>query len=144
VAGGIEKSNETPWDSMVWDGSMALRHTGTEVDLALDLLTGPASGLDGAFAILSGLPGLPYEGGNPRVGEVRSNLAIGERVGKVTIKTCQKKEPKSTRRSCLPNNTHSRAHKAFAAVALLRDDVQKVEDRLNEWLELSDCNQLAF
>jgi len=54
--------------------------------LALNLLTGPAGGLDGAFAVLSGCTSLPDKGSNPVIAEVGGQFTIGERIGKITEK----------------------------------------------------------
>jgi hypothetical protein len=47
-------------------------------------------------------------------------LAVGERIGKIT------------------ENTHRGTHQAFTAVTLLGNDMKELEDGLDEWLELSD------
>lgn len=64
---------------------MALRHASAEVNLALDLLAGPAGGLNGAFAVLSGCASFPDKGGDPVIAEVVGKLTVGERVSKVTV-----------------------------------------------------------
>lgn len=62
-----------------------LSHGSAHIDLALDLLTGPASGLDGAVAILAGGASLPNQSGHPVVAEVRGELAIGESIREITV-----------------------------------------------------------
>jgi hypothetical protein len=59
-------------------------HAGTQVDLALDLLTGPAGSLNCALTVLSGCASLSHERGDPVVAEVRSELTIGERISQIT------------------------------------------------------------
>lgn len=62
----------------------ALRHTSAHVDLALDLLTGPASSLNCALAVLSSSASLSHERGDPVVAEVGSEFAVGEGISKIT------------------------------------------------------------
>lgn len=59
-------------------------HTSTHVDLALDLLAGPAGSLNCALTVLSGCASLSHERGDPVVAEVGSELAVGEGVSKIT------------------------------------------------------------
>lgn len=122
---------------------MALRHTSTHVDLALDLLTGPAGSLNCAFAVLSGCASLSHKRGDPVVAEVGSELAVGEGISKIT--SVQLVYAIQTR-SCqdLPNNTHGRPHQTFAAVALLGDNVKELEDRLDERLQLGDYDLISM
>jgi hypothetical protein len=63
---------------------VTLRHTSTQVDLALDLLTGPAGSLNCALAVLSGCASLSHESGDPVVAEVGSEFTVGERISKIT------------------------------------------------------------
>lgn len=97
-----------------------LSHTSAHIDLALDLLPGPASGLDGPIAILAGGASLPNQGGNPVVAEVGGELTVGESVREIT------------------NHTHSRAHQALRPVSFLGNDVEQLEDGLNEGLDESN------
>lgn len=94
-----------------------LSHTGAHIDLALDLLPGPASGLDGPIAVLTGGASLPNQGGNPVVAEVGGELTVGESVREIT------------------NHTHGRAHQALRPVSFLGNDVEQLEDGLNEGLD---------
>ena len=62
-----------------------LSHSSAHIDLALDLLTGPASGLDGAVTILAGGASLPNQSGHPVVAEVGGELTIGEGICEITV-----------------------------------------------------------
>ena len=63
---------------------MHLGHASAHVDLALDLLAGPASGLDGARAILPGRAGFTDQSSDPVVAEIGGKLAVGEGISEVT------------------------------------------------------------
>lgn len=65
-------------------GSGSLCHTSTHVDLALDLLAGPAGSLNCALAVLSGCASLSHERGDPVVAEVGNKLTVGEGISKIT------------------------------------------------------------
>lgn len=61
-----------------------LGHAGAHVNLALDLLTGPAGSLDGALTVLASCPGLANQGGDPITTEVLGKLAVGEGISEIT------------------------------------------------------------
>ena len=61
-----------------------LSHAGAHVDLALDLLTGPAGSLDSPVAVLAGGASLPNQSGYPVVAEVRGELTVGESIREIT------------------------------------------------------------
>lgn len=63
-----------------------LRHgsCSRQVDLALDLLSSPTGGIDGARTVLPVRPRFPNQRSNPVLPEVSSKLAIGESLSKVT------------------------------------------------------------
>lgn len=67
-------------------GGADLSHSGAHVDLALDLLAGPASGLDSPLTILAGGASLPNQGSDPVLTEVGGKLTIRESVRKITGK----------------------------------------------------------
>lgn len=66
-------------------GGNNLSHAGAHVDLALDLLAGPASGLDGPVTVLAGGASLPNKGGDPVVAEEGGELAVGESICEITV-----------------------------------------------------------
>lgn len=66
-------------------GGNNLSHTGAHVDLALDLLAGPASGLDGPVAVLAGGASFPNQGCDPVVAEVSGELTVGESIREITV-----------------------------------------------------------
>ena len=73
------------WDEKL--SALDLGHASAHVDLALDLLTSPASSLDGSRAVLASCAGLTNEGGDPVVAEVSGKLTVGESIGKITVKS---------------------------------------------------------
>ena len=72
-------------DGMKPDGDN-LSHSGAHVDLTLDLLAGPASGLDSALTVLAGGASLPNQGSDPVLTEVGSKLTIRESIREITVK----------------------------------------------------------
>lgn len=72
-------------DGMKPDGDN-LSHSGAHVDLTLDLLAGPASGLDSALTVLAGGASLPNQGSDPVLTEVGSKLTIRESICEITVK----------------------------------------------------------
>ena len=70
-----------------WDEKYSIRglsHASGHVDLALDLLPGPASSLNSPLAVLPSCPGLADQGSDPLAAEEGCKLAVGECISKVT------------------------------------------------------------
>lgn len=83
------------------------------------MLASPPSSVNGAGTILAACPCLPNKGGDPVLAEEASKLAVRVGINKVT------------------NNTHGGSHQSLAPAArVLRDDVKKLENRLDEGLQL--------
>lgn len=83
-AGGVQGRLCYQWDEKRL--ALDLGHASAHIDLALDLLTGPASSLDGPRAVLASCASLANEGGDPVVAEVSGKLAVGESIGKIAVK----------------------------------------------------------
>lgn len=65
---------------------MQLSHGGRRghVDLTLDLLACPPSGVNGARAVFPVVPSLPNKRGDPFIAEVAGKLSIGECICEIT------------------------------------------------------------
>lgn len=86
------------WSSEAWQNNGLKRARSRHlcgcghVDLALDLLAGPPSGINGAGTVFAALSCFSDEGGNPVVAEERSEFTVGERIGQITaaVEKCHK------------------------------------------------------
>lgn len=103
--------------------------------MTLDLLTGPASGLNRACAILPVHSGLSHESSNPFLAEEVGKLAVRESISQITDMVSN---VHFNRQVGLPKNAHRRPHQSFTAARILRNEVQELEDALHVRLELGN------
>lgn len=118
----------------------ACLHPTGHVHLTLDLLTSPPRGVEGTRAILAGVSRVPDQGSNPLLAEEGSKLAVRESIDQVTTHLVSKRRTVDKKELLnIPKNTHGRSHKSLAPAArVLRNDVKKLEDRLDKGLKLDD------
>ncbi len=94
--------------------------------LALDLLTSPASSLDGARREVAVALGFLDHSGYPVLTESVDQLAIGVGIGKITIYVSSVSSENMA--DDLPNDAHARAQQTFALRGVTSNHTEELED----------------